>query len=254
MKNINILLSVIFFLLTFQLKAQLNPSTGADKNRNKKEIEFSIFLGRSFGGPFRDMSASMNGVSVISSSRRGIPYRFDFTYNISQKSGISLTRGSLDAFSIRMDGYAPTIKSMLKSTSLDYVYSLGHNRHEFSTGISFLSHHIKSDIEDNIITGKPQSQKVGINFGYSYHFIERRGFFLAFQAQYNWGGTMEIGPYKIYEHGRTYDLLGLGLFTGTIPSRTTTFAAAKVDLNSFNIGFTMGFRFGDTAATSKTQI
>ena len=105
---------------------------------------------------------------------------------------------------------------------------------------------MKSTGKDDVVSGNDVARKVGLNLGYAYHIIESSVFFLAFHAQYNWAGNAEVGPYSVYEPGFSYDYI---FFQCYVDSRNTQYPAVKVNLDSFNIGFSAGFRFGDVAVT-----
>ena len=258
----NLILVVLVFFSISATTQPLYPQTGVNQKNTKRICEFSLFVGGSYGGPMNDISASMRasalhespGYSYDSTAypdlhRRAI-YFFEFKYNLNQRSGISLSRGKYDAFSIHRDANSPTVRSVLRSTNLDYEHSLGHNRHELSTGISFISLQMKSTDHDDRVFGDDGLKRVGINLGYAYHIIETKGFFLAFNAQYNWAGTATIGPYSIYENGYSGYFL---IWDISVPSRTTTFPATTVHLDSFNIGFSIGFRFAEQEGADAPQ-
>lgn len=259
MKNLKSnLIIVLIVIISFPGSTQhLSPLTTIKKEKLKRACEFSLFLGSSFFGPADDIEEAVTAQSITTMPedptgtlqdpdfQTSPSYFFEFKYNLNQQSGISISRGTMDAFSLNPYGYAPKVKGGLKSTSLNYDHSIGHNRHEFSTGISFMSMHMKSTGNKDVVSGHDVVKKVGVNLGYAYHIIESKGFFLAFQAQYNWAGTAEIGPYSIYEP--PYDLFVL-LGTIHVPARNTDYPAVKVNLDSFNIGFTAGFRFGDVVS------
>ncbi len=241
------LILIVLVLLSIPATTQQSISqTEVNQNHAKRPWEFSLFIGKAFAGPSNDISASMAADQSI-----GIPCSFAFKYNLNQKSGISLSRGRNESATITGEGYGTPVRSILKSTSLDYVHSLGHSRHELSAGISFITLHMKSNNKDDRVSGKDVAKRVGFNIGYSCHIIETKGFFLAFYTQYNWAGTASIGPYSIYEEGYSYDYGEWPIFgdiSGFVPSQTSKFPVVYVHLDSFNVGFSVGFRFGEKVA------
>lgn len=256
MKNLkaNLTLIVLVVLSIPGFTQQVSPVPTIKIEKPKRECEFSFFVGRSFFGPSNEareavaaqalttMPVDPYGYSYEPVFQTSPSYFFEFKYNFTQQSGISISRGTMDAFSFSQSGYAPTIKGGFKSTSFNYEHSLG--RHELSTGISILSIHMKSTDKDDIVSGKDVARKVGLNLGYAYHIIESNGFFLAFHAQYNFAGSVEVGPYSVFEPGYNYDYI---FWSGHVDSQTTQYPAVKVNLDSFNVGFTAGFRFSDMA-------
>lgn len=261
MKNLKVnLIIILVVIISFPGAAQqLNPVTGIKTDKPKRVCELSLFVGRTFFGPANDFKevvnaetfttkpANPNAVSQDPTFHTSPSYFFEFKYNFNQQSGISISRGTMDAFSISHNGYGPKVKGGFKSTSINYEHSLGRSRHEFSTGISFSSIRMKSNDNDDIVSGNNVARKVGLNLGYAYHIIESNSFFLAVHAQYNWAGSLEVGPYSVYEPGYDYDYI---FFQGHVDSRSTQYPAVKVNLDSFNIGFTAGFRFGDMVSSN----
>lgn len=239
---------ILAFLLLWTISAftqPLNNETADHPEATKRACELSLFVGKAYTGPSKEISTSMGAYPNIAP-----PISLTFKCNVNQNSGISFSRGKNESAYIHGDGSGPIVRSILKSTSFDYVHSLGHNRHECSAGISFITLHIKSNNHDDSVTGKNEVRRTGFNIGYAFHLIERKEFFLSFHAQYHWAGAAAIGPYSIYEHAYSYDGVWpfwpfFGEVSGTVPSRTTDFEVAKVHLDAINIGFSIGFRFGN---------
>lgn len=254
----NLILVFLVLLTVPAITQKLNLEPESNPKGNKRPCEFSLFVGKSYLGPSKEIGAAVANSEIKGSpgnltdppgyelKTKFRPYSFEFTVNVNQRSGISVSRGRNDAFSISRDDVDSRVKCVLKSTSLDYVHSFGHNRHELSSGVSYVSLQMKSTINKAVVKGNHKAAKVGLNIGYSYHIIEERGFYLALTTKYNWASTAEVGPYKVYEPGGINKILGIPIASS--PSRTMQFPAAKVDLDSFNIGFTMGFRFGEKHA------
>lgn len=250
MKQIHIFFASLFVLLTSGMDAQVNTSTDLQQKHTKKELEFSLFMGRSYGGPLPGIRESMLDAGLIEPSsdqegsfeypmiKKRVPFYFELKLNANQRSGVAFRIGRDDALFVSA---FPDVKCRLRDASLNYVYSLGNNRHEFSAGPSLLALNLKSN---DHISGNTVKRKMGLNIGYSFHFIETKGFFMAFHTHYTWAGHTTIGPYTLHADGYDWVFIIIPIHQ---PGVTAQIPATKVNLNTFDVGFSVGFRFGDDA-------
>lgn len=258
MKSMHVVFPIIMMFLTSGLVAQEASATD-QKPHLKKNFELTFFMGKSYGGPISgfqsaikasnltDASSDPNGIYGYSQIHKRPPFAIELKLNVTQRSGIAFRIGREDV--IHAATY-PNVNCRLRNASFNYVYKTPNNRHEFSVGPSFLSLNLKS--ADHIY-GKTSKKRTGINVGYSFHFIETRGFFMAFHTHYTWAGKATIGPYTLRADPHQYYLLGL--FPLDIKGATAQVPSSEVNLNTLNVGFSVGIRFGvyNDASSFKKQ-
>lgn len=248
----------IFFLIylsVFLGKLVIAQSVSDTEPRiinNTKEFNFSIFTGFSFLGPKNDMESNMSdsglgqtrpagwlGDAKYHPFTRSYPianieaiYYFTGTAGISVNSGISNNIEVVGYQDIGIGNYL-FLKSEIWSVSLNYTYRSMDKRHNIFIGPSYFIHRVK-DTSAGSKSPDNKNMKFGAYIGYSLQIIQKRNWFMAFRANYQWAPKSEIGPF-IAEHQ-------LGIATSNPETYTSIFTPAKVSLTGLNVGLCIGLR------------
>lgn len=249
---LRIFISIIFFTsLVMYTNAQNTSENNSGISSNLRELNLSIFTGFSLLGPKDDIESNMlfSGLGDTSnfggsSSSHPVTYKspiFDIeaSYNLSQKSGISLNFGLIN--SIRTHGYETIgvgnflfLKSEIWSFSLNYAYRSKNNKQNIFIGPSYFIYSVK-DVSHGTNSPNNISGKLGAYVGYSLKVLMEKKWFIALKTNYRWAPKSETGSF-IAEH-RTWDSL-----TGNSTTHTSEFPSVKVKLASLNIGLCVGIR------------
>lgn len=248
-------LYLLIFLSVFLVRvviAQPGSDAGTRISNNSKEFNLSFYAGGSFLGARNDMESNMSASGLGQTSPAGWfggakthPFtrsypiaNIEATYYFTGATGISLNGGIIN--NIEVLGYQDIgignymiLKSEIWSVSLDYSYRFKDNRNSFFIGPSYIVHHVK---HDNGSPNAPQNKniKLGANIGYSIQVVQKKHWFMAFKAIYNWAPKSEIGPF-VAEHQ-------LGIGTSSPETYTSVFNRTKVSLACLNIGLCIGLR------------
>lgn len=239
-------IKILFFIGVLQYTiAQDTIISSPDEIRNGKEFRFSIFIGWPVGTAKTDIEDAMiasgfddNSPASWFGSGSYHPYTnnypifdIELTYFLDENNGISLNVGISD--NIEVYGYNEEasflfIKSELWSGSLNYAYRSKNNRHTGYIGPTLIFHNAKrTSSQSNNDFNAYDATKFGLYTGYTFNFLQKRVFFLAFKLNVRWAGKTNIGPYYA----------GYG-------DRLAEFPETSVSLTTLNIGLSIGFRNG----------
>lgn len=236
---------LIFVFVVHYVSAQDAVVAPKDEAIDSKEFRFSIFLGWPIGAAKYDIEEAMisSGFNKHSPSNmfgsgnnhpftRNYPvFDIELTYFINQHSGVSLNGGiadNIEVFGYHNEASYLFIKSELWSGSLNYVYRSKNNRHAGFIGpiIVFYNASRSSSGSDDAFSSYDVN-KFGVYTGYTYNFLQKRVFLMAFKLNVRWAGNAEIGPFYEGYGDRMYEL-----------------PVTSVSLTTVNIGLSFGFRNG----------
>ncbi|MHA6247196.1 hypothetical protein ACXYMU_04610 [Pontibacter sp. CAU 1760] len=246
------ILGLFLCLYLAEVKAQDTRKTNTERQGTPAKFYLSLSGGIGLAGPKTEIENQMKASGFndqssnwFSGDEKQYPesYRLPIAklgaaYFFQRGHGIKASAGLADHLEVR--GYDDvgignylTLRSALWELALNYVLRSTNERHYLSIGPALFLHAVE-DKSASPAQGKNRNTKVGVAGGYTLHLINKRSWFLAYQANARWAPESEVGPF-IAEHET-------GIVLPEPEVHSSEFRSVKVKLSGFDMGLAFGIK------------